>query len=308
MLAELADSKRRWTIALVAMGLVFLPLLLFSVAAVTLSTLRRGWKDGLFVLLIGWGAVQVIHIVLVQMASETVRQEWLLNSLYGLALLACALLMAWVLRKTSKLNLAILAGVLTALAMLMGAALVFGDSAQWWQTVLGPMVEAWEESLRQQGVPPDPGLQFQYGLVTGWLVASLFLLAMFGLFLGRSWQARLVNPGGFQQEFHSWRLGMPALYATAVIYGVVALWQTNFGLWVAILVNLVWVVQGIAVIHWLVRRHKLNRAWLVAFYVTLVVGLASPLIVLIGVLGLLANIPFFAGLLSPRGDSNTEAK
>jgi len=95
---------------------------------------------------------------------------------------------------------------------------------------------------------------------------------LFGLFLGRWWQAVLYNPGGFRQEFLSLN-SQPALALLSV--AVVALAWASSGLlseaaWnVAILFFVLYTFIGTAVLHSLFSGMKLGRYMVPMFYVTM---------------------------------------
>jgi hypothetical protein len=108
--------------------------------------------------------------------------------------------------------------------------------------------------------------------MTGAFAGGLFLQLAATLSLARWWQAVLYNPGGFAAEFRELRF--PALLA----YGAVALVGLNaLGDGIApdlardllILVVLVYLLQGLAVLHDLTARTGTNRIWLVVLYLLL---------------------------------------
>ncbi len=81
-----------------------------------------------------------------------------------------------------------------------------GDPASVWLEELRPLAEQFEQSGL---LTAEQGLQLVQtiaGWMAGLFAAGLFLQLVAGLFLARSWQAALYNPGGFRKEFHTFRL------------------------------------------------------------------------------------------------------
>jgi uncharacterized protein YybS (DUF2232 family) len=161
----------------------------------------------------------------------------------------------------------------------------------WWQQIIEPLAE----TLAQQ-----PGWQFDQaqtqaivlnlsGMMTGLMAAGLSLNIMLGLLIGRSWQAKLYNPGGFASEFQQLKLGKSVAILTIVMMVVTAL---PLGDSVAILRSclpvllVVFTLQGLSVVHAIVKQQQRQSFWLVTVYVLLIVMMPqmAVLLTIIGVL------------------------
>ena len=98
--------------------------------------------------------------------------------------------------------------------------------------------------------------------------SMLAVMVFFGLALARSWQAKLFNPGGFQQEFHQLRLGK----ADTLIYVITGLGllslDTSFMTW-AWMSFFPLVISAIALFHWGAKQRELRQHWYVIFYMLL---------------------------------------
>lgn len=246
-----------------------------SCAIVTLTFLRQGERAGLQVtaagiimltvasLMMGGGALQALLLVVTFWLPATVG--------------------AVVLRRYIQLELALL--VLAGLAI-AGVLLVFvfmGDPTAFWEARLGQ----WSEDMVNAGAFKNPdGTDLVAGeklsefvsvlarSLTGTMAVSLFWLASLSLLLARFWQARLYNPGGFQLEFHALEFGKPA---AAVALGVTLLsmlmarsnmLESNaLLLAVTMVLVAVFMFQGLAVIHSLVKSRSMSQGWLVGIYV-----------------------------------------
>jgi uncharacterized protein YybS (DUF2232 family) len=95
---------------------------------------------------------------------------------------------------------------------------------------------------------------------------------LFGLFLGRWWQATLYNPGGFKQEFLSLNT-YPRLAIGSIVVIVIA-WAGSGAVsevsWnVSILLFVLYTFIGTAVLHAVFGAMKLARFTVPMFYATL---------------------------------------
>ncbi|MBT5923848.1 MAG: hypothetical protein HOH29_08965 [Cellvibrionales bacterium] len=99
----------------------------------------------------------------------------------------------------------------------------------------------------------------------GNLAFMQMLLTLISLFAARWWQAKLYNPGGFQQEFYQLRLSRTNLLVLAA--GLVLFSSIEgYHQW-AWLFAIPIIIVGIALVHALVALKQLSRHWLFGFYV-----------------------------------------
>jgi hypothetical protein len=291
--------RGRSTAALVAAAAavlfwLFPPFLIVSGATVALVTLRRGAAEGAGLMaLAGLGAVALTGLAL--------GTPWPMLDV----LPACWLpvwLLALVLRATVSLSRTVQAAALLGLLGVAGFYLALGDPAVWWGGVLGQ----WERELAALAPTDRAALDQLLALLKEWApylpgqatgAALLFVLA--GLLLGRWQQALLFNPGGFQPEFHQLRLGRPLAALTLALFGV-ALWSTWPPLANLMLVlGLLYTVQGFALVHAVAFKRRLSPAWLLLFYLLLLVPALSQLVMALGVADAWAD---FRNRVRPRVD------
>ena len=99
----------------------------------------------------------------------------------------------------------------------------------------------------------------------GNLAFMQMLLTLISLFTARWWQAKLYNPGGFQQEFYQLRLSRANILLLVV--GLVLFSSIEgYHQW-AWLFAIPIIIVGIALVHALVALKQLSRHWLFGFYV-----------------------------------------
>lgn len=291
--------RGRSTAALVAAAAavlfwLFPPFLIVSGATVALVTLRRGAVEGAWLMaLAGFGAVALTGLAL--------------GTLWPMldVLPACWLsvwLLAVVLRATVSLSRTFQAAALLSLLGVAGFYLALGDPAVWWGGVLGQ----WEQALTPLAPADRTTLDQLLALLKEWApylpgqaVGAALLFVLAGLLLGRWQQALLFNPGGFQPEFHQLRLGRPLAVLTLMLLGA-ALWSawpplTNLML----VLSLLYTVQGIALVHAVAFKRRLSPAWLLLFYLLLLVPALSQLVMALGVADAWAD---FRNRVRPRLD------
>ncbi len=277
---------------------LFPPFLIVSGAAVALVTLRRGAAEGARVMaLAGLGAVALTGLAL---GTPWPMLEVLPTCWLPLWLLA----LVW--RATVSLSRTLQAAALLGLLGVAGFYLALGDPAIWWSGVLGQ----WERelvALAAQSQPADRATLDQLlALLKKWApylpgqaTGAVLLFVLAGLLLGRWWQALLFNPGGFQPEFHQLRLGRPLAMLTLALLGAALLsgWPplTN----AALVLGLSYTVQGIALAHAVTFERRLSPAWLLLFYLLLLVPPLSQLVMALGVADAWAD---FRARVRPRLD------
>jgi hypothetical protein len=111
-------------------------------------------------------------------------------------------------------------------------------------------------------------------LMPGIIAASIFLVSLCGLFMAMWLHAGLARPGAFGEAFRALQLG-PILGGVAgVSITAATMAAVPVAAAVALPIGAALLMQGIAVMHGLVRIKGMHRGWLFAGWATLV--LLSP--------------------------------
>ena len=259
--------------SLALLSLMMPPVSVLSSAAVALVTLRLGAKEGLTILGCSSLATAILGFLVIgsfQFALMYVMVLWL-----------PVWLIAIVLRESRSLFLTIEIAVWVGVLGVIGFYLYDADPATLWKSILTQMipVEAPVVDLQQK---MDMLVHYMTGIIAAGSVCGL----LFGLFLGRWWQANLYNPGGFKQEFlflqckgrlsvGAFALVGIALATSGVISEIV--WNTT------ILLFVLFAVTGTAVLHTVFSKMKLERFIVPMLYITLfLIPHAILLVVLVG--------------------------
>ncbi|UCB55195.1 MAG: hypothetical protein JSW45_01245, partial [Thiotrichales bacterium] len=209
-----------------------------------------------------------------------------LAAYYVLLVWLPVVLVAVVLRQTVSLVLSVqlIAGV-----SLVGIVIVytfFPDFGEIWRSSLNTMAD--EFVAQSEGQLDRAELQLVIDqivyLLPGFFASSFMIGTMLSLYLARWWQAVIYNPGGFGKEFHALDLGkVAALIAVAII---VAASLTGAAVFIAMLliVFVLYLNQGIAVLHAVFAGRQLNAVWL--FLVYLLMFIEPRAVVLLVLAGL----------------------
>ncbi|MCA1799325.1 MAG: hypothetical protein LC632_07660 [Xanthomonadaceae bacterium] len=264
----------RWRAVIVVFALTVLPLTgILAAAVLALIVLRHGLSEALLA-----AAVAGAGLLALQLVSGGEPASVLLIVGYWLVVM---LLAAGLRRTGSQGRMLALAGLLGCAAVI-GVFAATGDPAPQIERLMNeqvvPFYEQYGLEIAPEAIPP------MAALMTG-LALGLWLMGCFvTVLLGRWAQAILYNPGGFRREFHALRLGHITALASGVVFlSGLLLGQPLLGNMALVLV-LMWAVQGLAVMHGVAGRANLHWVWLVPPY-ALALVLPPHLIALMAVMG-----------------------
>ena len=262
MLRALAEyvmaGRRQAATAIVLLGLP--PLVnLLPPMLVAMVILRKGLQAGSFLLL--WALLPVGFWLFIGNAVP-------LLELTGVTMLAC------VLRATQSWQSVALASI--AVGVMFE---IFLRAQPLVLDLFFEQMDLYIQANNLEGVSLEDLRQFMTTLAA----AVYMVLSVVLLMLGRSMQAMLVNPGGFRQEFHAFRLSQGvalALVGTIVLINLVGALPGPWVLYMA------WplALAGLALAHALVAHRKASALWLVAMYFLLVFPATQYLLVLAAII------------------------
>ena len=232
---------------------------MLSSATVALVTLRLGPVEGLIV-----GAFAGLASGLFAFAALGSPAPALG---FALALWLPVWALAMVLRNTRSQPLAVSLASLMGLLIVVGLRIGVGDPTLYWTELMEPI----RQGLIEGGLTTEAGSQVLIAEVARWMTgafaAAFYFQALLALFLGRWWQALLYNPGGFGSEFRDLHLSRGVGVLGMALLAWLLVDQGNQ--WAAdllILVTPMLLLQGLALIHWLVKALQASRGWLVGVY------------------------------------------
>ncbi|HWK51524.1 MAG TPA: hypothetical protein VNR40_16630 [Steroidobacter sp.] len=189
------------------------------------------------------------------------------------------MLLGWLMRQSGSLNLAFQVALLSMALLLIVLFAVLPDPVGMWRE----QIELVWVSMAKAGlqIEGDRDVIIAAWSRTMWgALAALALATVFGAaLLGRWWQSLLDTPGSFGAEYRQLRLGRALGIATTVLF-IVALLTDS-----ALVASLAWVAfaalafQGLAAAHRSKAVGRLDRGWLVAIYVLLIVLPVTSIVV-----------------------------
>ena len=283
-LAQFAMKGPRYAAGIALVACMVPMMFWIGAATLALVTLRHGASQGLNVF--AWAAAPSLV-------------WWLgLHDPTAMVVLVSTFAMAMVLRASVSMRKTLLFG--------FGFSIVLGVLTP----VLMPetielLLSLTDEMLKQ--LAADAEVEVTDELVTSFqallvaiFAASFFAMSIGSLFLARSWQAALFNPGGWREEFHQLRLGS---FEMAVIIAAMLL-GPSIGLdgYILLFSGLVPIVMcGLALVHGLVGKKNLGGHWMVGFYVLAVV-LFPTLIAIVALLAMLDSAIDIRSRVQPSTD------
>jgi hypothetical protein len=238
-------------------------------------------------------ALQVVGgcLVLLVVVSIVLYQSAVHVPLIATVFWLPAIIAAMVLARTVRLDHAVLAIIACGVISVIGLTLVTGDSTEFWRSQFAGTgsvaMEPGGSSVALTEEQQEAFIDAMARMMTGALGVSVMSIALGALFLARSWQAGLFNPGGFQKEFHSLSLGRNAALICVLIIGLAIVVGGQVASAIAMVVIFGFFVQGLAVTHALVKQRGMHRYWLHGIYVLL---LLPHTLLLLAALGLADNL------------------
>ncbi len=257
--------------ALVAAVFAILSLLfpltgMLSSATLALATLRQGPVEGLLVGLFAGLASGLFAFAALGSPMPALG--------FALALWLPVWALAVMLRNSGSPALTVTTAGLMGLAILIGLKVGVADPAAYWAELLEPV----RKGLIEGGILTDAEGQALILEVARWMTgafaATFYFQALLALFLGRWWQSLLYNPGGFGAEFRDLRLGKGlGVLGLALLAFILVKGENQWAADLLILITPLFLLQGLALIHWLVKAMQANRGWLIGLYALFLLAL-----------------------------------
>jgi len=270
-----------WVAFFAAFSMVLPPLGHLSGGGLALVALRRGFREGLLVMMLATLVLGVLgalshlaQVLVIVFLIVTTVMFWVPT-----------LIAAAVLRSSRSLSLTLTVVGVVAGGVLCAHALIVGDVTVWWRAILQLTVSP---VLTGPDSPVPPGdvekiLDGMAMAASGMVAATIVYTAMINIFLGRWLQAMLYNPGGFKEEFlriHlSWKMAVVALGVLS-ISSLVGGGLGHFAFNLLLVLVAMFSIQGLSLVHATVQIMGANRGWLMGLYGLMVFLFPQVMIVL----------------------------
>lgn len=242
------------------LGLLVPPAAWLSAAAVVLVTLVHGPQRGLVTTgfsLLGTALFAYLIFEAPQIAMVFVLLAWL-----------PAWMIATILRQTVSLAYSLQVLTLICLLAIVLIYTLYPDFGELWREPLAQAVnqlakQTDEMSLAELKQTEDWVIKF----LPGFFAAGIMFGTMLSLFIGRWWQSVFYNAGGFAKEFQSLDLGKVSALV-AITLTLIAIAVGNVPVFALVTVVFVlYLTQGLALLHAIVKIREVNAVWLYVFYV-----------------------------------------
>jgi hypothetical protein len=264
--------------AMLACISVLIPMMFwFGAAIIGLTTLRKGLSQGANVFV--WTAIPAFG-------------WWFTMQDPGaLIVLFSVLLMAGILRYTVSWQSALVAGGVISLVTGILAPHIMPELVETLMEMSDHIFQKLAEESQQEY---DAELREAFrSMMIASFAASFYGMAIGSLFLARSWQSQLFNPGGWKQEFHQMRLS-PRFVMGLLLYVVVSPAIGIDPALVMMVAAMPVMVCGLALVHGLLAKKQMGGQWLFGFYLSAVMLFPTVLILLL-VLAMLDSLVNFRG-------------
>ncbi len=272
------------TLLLAALANFGLPTFWMALLVLSFITLRRGPQEGFIILLFG--------ILPALIGLYFTREATLLNSLFFTIPIFLGTLLTYalsvMLNRTYSWRLVLSISVYVSFFVILAVFLINPDVVDWWKTQMTQSMEQFQnllganaENLDMQLLVDRAAAAFS-GLVTAYYLLSVLLTIL----VARWWQARVFNPGGFNQEWLN--LSLDRISGLIFILSIVAylIFKHAFTLNVMLACLVPFAIVGISIIHASIKRALMDKATiaLIIFYVALLF-LALYLVGFLAILG-----------------------
>ena len=270
------------------LGGLFPPGWLLSGGVVGLVTLVQGPREGM---LNAFAATSIVVLLSGVLALQPALQA---AGIFVLLWLPIVWLLALVLYQSRSLALTLLITALLGGAIVMAVYVLVDAPAEWWYS---HVIEQLLPMMKQAGMEIPDQAAFEADMrdasriMTGTLAAIISFGLAVSLLIARWWQSEVTRPGAFGDEYRNLRLGATAAVITALL--VVPAWITNGGFAeitsnLLIVALVLFMFQGLALGHAVVKQFGNNPAWLAVMYVVIVFSMPYGLL-FAAVLGVLDN-------------------
>jgi hypothetical protein len=271
-------TQRPWHAAIAAAfcGALSLQMLMpFMVLAGAIPVLVALRSDSKLALAIAATAAAAAVWIVLSVAQSV---PWLVVGL--IALIFSPVLLGLLLKRTGSLNLCFQVAIAGAAAALVVVHAVLPDPAGVWVELLQHVLVSMEQAGLKLTGDTDAMIAIWARTMWGALAALALATVLGSLFLGCWWQTLLDSPGRFGAEYRKLRLGLVLGVSVTLLFAA-AFWTES-----ALIASLAWVAfaalsfQGLAAAHRSKAGGGLNRGWLAAIYVLLIVPLSMSVTVL----------------------------
>ncbi len=252
---------------------------LLSGVPVVLLSLRRGALAGLELIA---GSLALVGIL-----SAMLGLDYLIVLTFALGIWLPVYVCAIVLRHTESQGMMLMTAGSLGLLFVLAMYFMLGDVSAWWQK--------WLDLWFTQNLPAETAAEYQdifaavVPMMNAVIAAGLVISLVLTTLIGRWWQSRLFNPGGFRVEFYQLSLPPWLIFPTLLAIGALFVADETMTMLVRdglFIVVFLYLFQGISSIHRIVHVRGMSHAWLVFMYGLLLI--IPQMVLLLACIGMAA--------------------
>ncbi len=246
-----------------------------SGAALVLITLHANPRNSLLIVL--------ANVIALAICSSLFIGNAAIGAVTAMAQLAPGFILATLLYSTRSLSLAMQAAALLGAIIFILAGLTFPEAPAFWQSALSPILTPILEARNYSQENIGLLISQMANYMTGLLIASIVLVQSTILLLGYKLYCLANESTQFEQEFKQMRLGK-VLAILALICGLWALaTQSVFAAQLCLILIILFLLQGMAVIHTYCGTMTKGKLWLIIAYLLVIfIPQAIVIVILLG--------------------------
>lgn len=257
-------TRHLWLASFFALVFAVLPLLgWLAIVMMALVTLHNGAQRGFLVLM--WACLPLLAMIIAGWHGLTVQASYF----FVTAIVVWA--MAAGLRRTRSWPLVLQLMAAVGIAAVLVLYLLLPQVLQQLQNYVVQTLQHMD--LKLEGVDQQQLIALWSQAVTRFLVASVLGFSCLWLVLARWWQVTLFSPGQLRAELQTIRLNRYAALVVMLLLVAVGFTSLPWLRAVTAVAVLPYSIAGLSVVHNFVTTKKLHTAWLVGFYVILVLAM-----------------------------------
>lgn len=231
---------------------------IISAAAIVLITLYATPKNGLLIATICTLVITVVSFLLFKNAQ--------VGAYTSILQLVPSLILASVLFSTRSLSFSIQIAALLGVLAFIGVSLLVPDIQQHWTQALTAVLD---KTLQGRGLNEQQQrqlIQMSAQYMTGVFIAIITLTHCTTLLIGNWWHSLVTEKNKQSSDFQQLRLGKVLAFATIILLILTAVTRSAFIAQILAIVGILFLLQGLAILHAITSKAAKGALWLTLSY------------------------------------------
>lgn len=227
----------------------------FSIVIVGLVTLRKGAKEGFYVLI--WATLPFI--------AHAYAAKSIAFFVIALSSFVFFWLFALLLKRYGSWSLVLQVAAVVCVVVVAGAHIVYGDVVQMWQSYISEVIQ--HSSMFENVQISSASLHAIASVATGVELLFAMVAIMLKLVVARWWQASIFNPGGLRKELLQVRLDKLVLLLFVLLMVLALAYKTFVPIDLLLPLLGAYILAGLSVLHFWLASYRHALLALVGFYI-----------------------------------------